>query len=163
MLRRATFALLALALLIVPASASADTELYAGAGPRFSDSGTEAVGAVRLELDLEMMLRFGVQLDGYLTGPESGMDFAGASLQLMFVPPIPGPFSAEIGLVGGVADLIPARHGVDGMPAYLGAEVGVGFAIGPVKTRVAYQHVFESESVRPALTSQLNFLLGFGF
>src|SRR5690606_10169057 len=158
----------ALAIATAPTAALAETGLYLGVGPRFSSVGTDTTGVVRLVMGLESMFHLALDGYGYLSGPgaRDGTPFAGGGPAPLLRPPLPGPFTAELGVGVGVANLTPERQGVDDLRSYWNGEVGVGFSLGPVRSRVVYQRVFGSPTgarVGAALTSQLTVMLGLAF
>ncbi len=162
---RLSTVLVALGLTCAPAAALADTGLYLGVGPRFSSAGADTTGVLRVVMGLEPMLHLALDGYGYLTGPGTtdGTPLAGGGATLLFRPPIPGPFTAELGLGVGLANFTPDRHGVDDLRAYWNGEAAVGFGLGPLESRLVYQRVLgapDGVRVGGSLTSQLMFMVG---
>jgi len=165
--RLTSLALLATLASAAPAAA-AGVSVYAGVGPRFSAGDTEAVGALRATFELESLLSFAIEADGYLSAPDPGapLDLAGGEAGLVADLPLPGPLTPEIGLAVGLLRLTPERHGIDRSLLTVNGELALRLSLGPAKLRVAWTApiwVRDEALASLALDSQLTFSFGFGF
>ncbi|MCA9518984.1 MAG: hypothetical protein KC635_28815 [Myxococcales bacterium] len=165
----ASFVACSLALSLAPSASAETASLFAGAGPRFASGDTLGVGALRLDVDVESMLRVGFELNGYLSGAGDegrALDLAGGQVLLMAAIPLPGPVTPELGAGVGWVSLDEARHGVDDSFFTVNVELALRASLGPAALRVAWTRPVwtrHRDMVDRGLESQLMFSVGVGF
>src|SRR5690606_22605166 len=121
----------------------------------------------RLSIDMQAVLALTLELHGFLDAPgrAEALDFAGGQAGLTLNLPIPGPIAPDAGLLVGLTNLSPERHGVDDSVITINGEVGLRLSLGLARVRVALTvplwSADEALSDR-SMTSQLMFQLGVG-
>jgi len=101
---RVSRALLVVAILALASSAHARmVGAYAGGGPRLLEEDWVPMTSAHVYVNIETMLDVTADLHVRPFGlDQEAVEFAGGSVGLSFIPPIPGPIGAEVGLSGGI-------------------------------------------------------------
>jgi hypothetical protein len=101
---RITKLLILIALLIATSTAHARiVGLYVGGGPRLLDEEWTPMTSVHAYVGIDTMLDLTGDIHVRPLGfDQEAVEFAGGSVGLAFIPPIPGPIGAEAGLSAGV-------------------------------------------------------------